>query len=196
MKIALVITFLIFSNYWLAHSQTSTFNKSIQPYLIDSSITKILNERTKQIKGKSYGSVDFNLFVNDSLFDENHSMDRGYEYPMIVYLVGDTIKILGKPMFGGFAYRISLLANGAIVQFIVYYEEKIFKLAQSDSLSNSLTIYCTDFKLTLSRYPEFEKGKIVEGIIEFSTPEYLTVENGIEEKNKMETKAYFKSDIK
>ncbi|MBK9980865.1 MAG: hypothetical protein IPP15_00330 [Saprospiraceae bacterium] len=195
MKFALGIIFLIFSNFWILHSQTSLLNTSLKPFQIDSSIHKILDERIQLINGKTNGFGDIKLFVNDPFLDEQHLSAEGIDVQVNAYLTGDTIMIIGETMFG-FTFTINLLEQNATVQFITDYEEKIFKLAQTDSLSTSLTISCSDFKLTLTRLPQFEKGKIVEGIIEFSTPEYLTVEEGIEDKNKMKVKVYFRSTIK
>ncbi len=194
MKFTLGIIFLIFSNFWPLHSQTSLFNRSLQPYQIDSSIHKILKGGSKLINDIPYGTADIKLITNDSLLGENHNAAKGIDVQVIAYLDGDTIKILGKTMFG-FDYRISLLENNAIVQYITDYEGGTFKLTQTDSLSISLTIYCTDFKLTLTRQPVFEKGKIVEGILEFSTPEYFVVEDGWESKDKMKIKAFFRCYI-
>jgi hypothetical protein len=160
-------------------------------YLVDNNIKQQVDKKVKSLNGVTMSSMDFKMFVNDSLIGQGKSIDC----MSMASLDGDTINITGfRGMFTGFGYQIALFKDTCIVRHFVKSDAEIYKLNKNDSLEFGVSVPCKTYKLTLSKKPSFNKGEVLEGIIELTSGEYYEVANGKENKFKMELTGYFRTD--
>ena len=165
-------------------------------YVVDQNIKAKVDKKVKSFYGVTESSMDFKVFQNDRIVGNTYDRGKSIDKCMTTSsLDGDTLNITGFiGMFGGFGYQIALFKDTCIVRHFMKSDVKIYKLKKTDSLSFGVSVPCKNYKLTLANKPTFEKGEIVEGIIELMSEEYYEVANGNERKYKMQLTGYFKTE--
>lgn len=165
-------------------------------YVVDQSIKAKVDKKVKSYNGVTRSSMDFKMFENDSIVVDTYAKGKSVDECMtMTSLDGDTINITGfMGMFAGFGYQIALFKDSCIVRHFIKSDAEIYKINKTDSLTFGVSVPCKTYKLTLTSEPTFNKGDIVEGIIELMSDEYYEVANGNERKYKMQLTGYFKTE--
>ena len=193
-----ISTLLILTFFFITLSSRGQTPKSIDngSFVVDQSITAMVDKKVKSFNGVTMSSMDFKMFENDSIIADTYAKGKSIDECMTMSsLDGDTINITGfMGMFAGFGYQIALFKDTCIVRHFMKSDAEIYKLNKTDSLTFGVSVPCKTYKLTLSNKPTFKKGDIVEGTIELMSDEYYEVANGNEKKYKMQLTGYFKTE--
>lgn len=165
-------------------------------YVVDPGIKVTVDKKVRSFEGVTMTSMDFKMYENDSLIGDTYSKGKSIDECMTkATLDGDTINIIGfMGMFAGFGYQIALFKDTCIVRHFAKSDAEIYKLNKDDSLEFGVSVPCKTYKLTLSKKPTFNKGDVLEGIIELTSDEYYEVANGKESKFRMQLTGYFRTD--
>jgi hypothetical protein len=173
-----------FDSLMQAHNQASlklmldgkAFIKGTSKGLIDSAIQeqKLLSTIRYEENRSRY---EFQDFKNGQLFDKtkNESDLDSVGTQCSCTLDGDTLKIgMGIWVFGGFAFAVGLVDNKFSSSYwLDEHERKIFKLNNSDTLSDNMLIPIIEQHLILDSFPTYKLGQQLFGYLRFKTANYL-----------------------
>jgi len=126
-------------------------------------------------------TIYINMFTRDSTILDTYNSGNGLDGTFITggYLSGDTITAVG--FWGTIIYRFKITKESCKVSCIVSTDEKTYKLKPEDELSDKITVQSEQYSLTLLHHPVFKNGETIEGIIDFTTDEFLQVVDGVGE---------------
>lgn len=152
------------------------FIKGTSKGLIDSAIQeqKVLSAiRYKENRSR----YEFQHFKNGQLLDktQDDSFLDSVSTECSCVLGGDTLKIgMGILIFGGFAFSVELVDDKFTSSYwLDEYKSKIFKLNNSDSLSDKILIPIVEQQLTLDSFPTYKLEQQLTGYLSFKTANYM-----------------------
>ena len=167
-------------------------------YIIDSSITKQLDEKLNSSNGNTMTLTDIKLYKDDKIVEDTYTSGKSIDGGAVLIsrsLTEEIIYMLGLiGASGNFGYKIILYKDTCTLGFIAKSDSAKYKLNKNDSLASGVLVHCKTAKLTLSKKPKPYAGEFVEGIIELTSEDYYEVVNRKESKCRMQLKSYFRTD--
>ena len=182
---------------YLLFSLSSCGQKSL-PYLVDSTISKTVDENIKSTMTQVLNAIKSVETTNDSITLENFGLGKNLDAITDAYLSNDTIYIISAlaARDATFGYKIILTRQKCIVNYFSVADENIFKIKKNDKPGRHISFECSINKLTLSQKLKFEIGEPIEGILEFTTNDYWSASNDVDTKIKKQLTGYFKTKLK
>jgi hypothetical protein len=168
------------------------------PYVVDSTIGKIVDKNIKSTMSQTLNAIKSVETINDSTILENFGLGQNLDAITDAYLSNDTIYIISAlaARDATFGYKIILTRQNCIVKYFLVADENIFKIKKNDKPIDEISFECSINKLTLTQKAKFEIGEPLEGVLELTTNDYWTVNNGTETKIKKQLLGYFKTKLK
>lgn len=167
-------------------------------YKINPEIASEIDINTKLDGKLEMGAMEIKVFEDDSLVAETFSSDKCLPFWIMPENSKNSIQIMGiVGLFDASGFRLGLTKTNYDVNYFSSSDFGIYKVNKKDTtLTGQINLKCKKTTLVLEKYPQFEKGNEISGIVEFKTPDYWEVSNGKEKKVRIEAKAYFKTKIK
>ena len=165
-------------------------------YIIDSSITQLLDKKLNSPGEKIMTLTDIRLYKDDKLVEDTYTSGESIkEGVVMISLTGDIIYMYGfLGTYGSFGYNIVLFKDSCAVGYFAKSDSAKYKLKREDSLELGILVHCKTSNLTLPKKPKFQAGEFVEGIIELTSEDYYEVVNGKESRCRMQLKSYFRTN--
>ena len=180
----------------LSSCRQTSAPKDNRAYIIDSSVTQLLDKKLNSPNGKTMTLTDIRLYKDDKLVEDTYrsgkSIDEG---AVMISNTGESIYIFGFIGTGGnFGYKITLLDDTCTVGYLAKSETAMYRLNKNDSLAPGVLVHCKISKLTLTKKPKPDAGEYAAGILELTSEDYYEVVNGKESKCRMQLTSYFKTN--
>ena len=190
-----IILNLLFASSLLI-SITSCGQKAL-PYFIDSTIRTTVDENIKLTLFPAESAMKTTETINDTTAAENFGFGKNFGAITQASLSHDTIFITSFLMAreASFGYKIILTSDSCIVKYFSLADEDIFRINKTDKPSHLITLVCQTKKLTLSQKPQFKAGEIIEGVVELTTSDFWSFNNGQNTKIKTQLTGYFKTTL-
>jgi hypothetical protein len=168
------------------------------PYLIDSTISKTIDENIKSTMGQMFNAIKSVEIINDSINQENYGLGKNLDAITEAYLSNDTLYIVSAlaARDATFGYKIILTQQKCIVNYFSITDENNLKIKKNDKPIGYISFECPINKLIFSQKPKFQIGESIEGILELTTNDYWSVSNDIDTKIKHQLTGYFKTKLK
>jgi len=165
-------------------------------YTIEPGIKDKTDKKVIVSDGLIMASLDIKMFENDSVIWDTYAKGESIDQCIIMAsLDNDTINITGfLGLSAALGYQIVLTKDTCIVTCFAKSDAEIYKLKKTDALNFGVSVPCETYRLTLAAQPKFKKGAIAEGMIELMSEDYYEVDNGKENKIKVQLTGYFKTN--
>jgi hypothetical protein len=190
-----IILNLLFSSSLLI-SITSCGQKT-SPYIIDSAISKTVDENIKLTDFSPWGKGKSVETRNDTTLPENYGFGKNFGAMTQASLSHDTIFITSFLMArkASFGYKIILTSDSCTVKYFSLADEDIFKINKADKPSHLITMVCQTKKLTLLQKAQFKVGELIEGVVDLTTNDFWSFNDGQNTKVKTKLTGYFKTNL-
>ena len=168
-----------------------------EPYTVNSTIGKTVEENIKLTLIPSSSAIKSTETINDSAYSENFGIGQNMGAITQASLSHDTIFITSFLMAtdASYGYKIILTNESCIIKYFSLTDDRSLKVKITDKPSNSITVVCQTAGLTFLKRPKFKVDELLEGIVELTTPDYYSFQNGHDTKINMKVTGYFKEKL-
>ena len=175
----------------------SSSGQKTLPYQINSTIDKVVDENIKSTDFSASSAMKSTETINDTTLPENFGFGKNFGAITQAYLSHDTIFITSFLMAreASFGYKIILTSDSCTVKYFSLADENIYKINKSDKPSHLITMVCQTKKLTLSQKAQFKVGELIEGVVELTTNDFWSFNDGQNTKVKTKLTGYFKTTL-
>ena len=167
-------------------------------YIVDSSITPLLNKQLNSSKGQIMALTDIKLYKDDKLVEDTYTNGKSIDEGAVMSsreFTEEMIYIYGfVGTSGNFGYKIVLFKDTCTVEYFAKSDSVKYKLNKNDILASGVLVPCKISRLTISKKPKPYAGEFVEGILEVTSEDYYEVVNGKESRCRMQLKSYFRTN--
>lgn len=171
--------------------------QKIAPYIIDPGIIKTVDENIKSTDFPAPSAIKTIETINDTTLPENYGFGKNLGATIRASLNHDTILITSFLMArkASFGYNIILTRDSCIVKYFSLADEDIFKINKTDNPSHRIVLVCQTKKLTLSKKVQFKEGETIEGVVELTTNDFWSYNDGQNTKVKAQVIGYFRTNL-
>ena len=177
-------------------STTSCGQKAL-PYVVDSTVSTTVDENIKSTLTTAQSGMKLIVTINDSTNAENYGLGKNFGAITQASLSHDTIFITSLLMArkATSGYKIILTHDSCTVKYFSLADEDIFKINKIDKPRHLILFVCRTNKLTFSEKPQFKTGELIEGMVNLTTDDFWSFNNGQNTKVRVKLTGYFKTNL-
>ena len=175
----------------------TSYGQKACSFIVDSTVSTIVDENIKLTDFPASSAMKSTETINDTAFAENYGFGKNFGAITQASLSHGTIFITSFLMArkATFGYKIILTKDSCTIKYFSLADEYILKINKADKPSHLISFVCLTNKLTFSQRPRFKIGELIEGVVELTTNDFWSYNNGQNTKVKVKLTGYFKTNL-
>ncbi|MEP7228723.1 MAG: hypothetical protein ABI691_00645 [Ginsengibacter sp.] len=176
---------------------TISYGQKTCTYIADSTIKMTVDKNIELTDFPASTSINFKEILNDSIYSDNYTTGKNFGAITKAVLSNDTIFITSFLMArkASLGYKIILTNGSCLIKYFSLADEDIYTTDTIDRPKYLIYVSCQTTKLIVAQRPQFKTGELIEGMIELTTNDFWSFNNGHNTKVNVKLKGYFKTSL-